>query len=318
LDMIYSILLYQSKSGLLLYEKNFKEISNGKSEMFSSFFSAMKSFVSEMVLDGSKELKKIELGDSFIIITEIEELNADLAITADKKDYKAIQKLIPKVIKIFLNHKELFIDWVANVNDFMILEQPLTKLLSSNNKLLNESSTLDEPKKLLQSIWAHKEDPTEVIKDNLIQEREILISRLKKVLNYQKRLTIIEKVIQISEQLKDDEAYIQYQKEANVLSNEIKDRKIKLNYYLESTKKSLSEVVNHLGNKPLKEGDYKYVYLNLYSFAQKLKNLTKSKTRQKYIELAEMFINKDILSNDQLSELISSILSMKENAEEYI
>ncbi|HEY0090639.1 MAG TPA: hypothetical protein VGB37_17440, partial [Candidatus Lokiarchaeia archaeon] len=55
--------LYQQESGLLLYDKNFQDISEGKMELFSGFFAALKSFVSEMVLEGSKDLKNIELGD---------------------------------------------------------------------------------------------------------------------------------------------------------------------------------------------------------------------------------------------------------------
>ena len=57
--MLYTIFLYQSESGLLFYDKNFQDISDGKMELFSSFFSALKSFIGEMILDGEKELKNM-------------------------------------------------------------------------------------------------------------------------------------------------------------------------------------------------------------------------------------------------------------------
>jgi len=54
--MIYTIFLYQSHTGLLIYDKSFQEINTGKMEMFSSFFLTIKSFVSQLVLDGSNLL----------------------------------------------------------------------------------------------------------------------------------------------------------------------------------------------------------------------------------------------------------------------
>ena len=104
--MIYTIFLYQSHTGLLIYDKSFQEIDAKNTEMFSSFISAMKSFVSEIVisdsLDRSKELTNIELSDYTVIITSIPKIKVDMVIVADKEDTKTINKLIPKLVK-FLN-----------------------------------------------------------------------------------------------------------------------------------------------------------------------------------------------------------------------
>ena len=316
--MIYSLFLYQSKSGLLLYDKNFQDVSDGKLEMFSAFFSALKSFISEMVLSGSKELKNIELGDYLVLITFINDTNSDLVIIADKEDSKTINKLMPKIVKIILNYKELFINWDQSVKTFKILDQPLTELILSKKKLVEGSSLIEQQNKVLKSIWAQKKDLAEEIQQNLINEREILQKKLSSTENLQEKLVLADKLIEISERLKDDKDFIKYQKETKLIKDEIRDRKLKLAYYLERCKESLSLTIDHLGSKSLKEGDYKETYLNLYSFSTKLKNITDSDIYKKYQQLSKKLIEKDDIPVDELSQIISEVLAMKDDIDLYL
>ncbi len=316
--MIYSLFLYQSKSGLLLYDKDFQDVSDGKLEMFSAFFSALKSFISEMVLSGSKELKNIELGDYFVLITNIPETESDLVIIADKEDNKTINKLIPKIVKTILTYKELFINWDQRVKTFKILDKPLTELIISKKKLVEGASLIEQQDKVLKSIWSHKKDLSDEIKQSLIDEKVILQRKLLRTENFKKKLTLAEKLIQISGKLKDDEGFINFQKEAKQIKDEIVDRKLKLQYYLERAKASLSMTLDNLGRKSLKDGDYKDTYLNLYSFSTKLKNLTDSDTYEKYQKLAKTLIEKDNITADELSQVISDILAMKDDIDGYI
>ena len=316
--MIYSLFLYQSKSGLLLYDKDFQDVSDGKLEMFSAFFSALKSFISEIVLSGSKELKNIELGDYFVLITNIPETESDLVIIADKEDNKTINKLIPKIVKTILTYKELFINWDQRVKTFKILDKPLTELIISKKKLVEGASLIEQQDKVLKSIWSHKKDLSDEIKQSLIDEKVILQRKLLRTENFKKKLTLAEKLIQISGKLKDDEGFINFQKEAKQIKDEIVDRKLKLQYYLERAKASLSMTLDNLGRKSLKDGDYKDTYLNLYSFSTKLKNLTDSDTYEKYQKLAKTLIEKDNITADELSQVISDILAMKDDIDGYI
>ena len=316
--MIYSLFLYQSKSGLLLYDKNFQDVSDGKLEMFSAFFSALKSFISEMVLSGSKELKNIELGDYFVLITFIPETESDLVIIADKEDNKTINKLVPKLVRIILNYKELFINWDQRVKTFKILDKPLTELILSKKKLVEGTSLIEKQEVVLKSIWAHKKDLSAEAKQNLINEKEILQKKLLKAEDFKEKLALTKKLIQISSKLKDEEGFIQFQKEAKLIKDEIIDRKLKLQYYLERTKAALSNTLDNLGRKSLKDGDYKDTYLNLYSFSTKLKNLTDSDTYETYQMLAKALIDKDEISIDELSQVISKILAMKDDIDSYL
>jgi len=316
--MIYSLFLYQSKSGILLYDKNFQDVSDGKLEMFSAFFSALKSFISEMVLSGSKELKNIELGDYFVLITSIPETESDLVIIADKEDNKTINKLVPKLVRIILNYKELFINWDQRVKTFKILDKPLTELILSKKRLVEGTSLIEKQEVVLKSIWSHKKDLSAEVKQNLINEKEILQKKLLKADDFKEKLALTEKLIQISSKLKDEEGFIQFQKEAKLIKDEIIDRKLKLQYYLERTKAALSNTLDNLGRKSLKDGDYKDTYLNLYSFSTKLKNLTDSDTYETYQMLAKALINKDEISIDELSQVISKILAMKDDIDSYL
>jgi hypothetical protein len=316
--MLYTIFLYDSKSGLLLYDKNFQEISDGKMELFSSFFSALKSFISEMILDGEKQLKNIELGDYSVLITSVGEIGADLVVIGDKDDQKLINKFIPKLIKVLLKYRQIFIDWQGKRDDFNILDAPISDLILSHKKLLGEKTLIEHPELVLKSMWAHKKEIDVENKRILSQEREILIERMENSNVLPNKLVIAEKLLYIAEKLKDDKDFINYQEEIKKIKDEIRDTKIKLNYYLDKIKSTINQAVNILRNKPLNDGDYKDVYINLYSFSNKLKNMIENNKWQEYRDLAQTIINKDEVSTEKLSEAISLILKMNNNIEYYL
>ena len=166
-------------------------------------------------------------------------------------------------------------------------------------------------------LSSQKRELTEQTKINLIKEKDYLTSRLKRVNNYFQKLTIIEKLIEISEDIKDNDGYIKYKNEAKILRETIEDTKIKLKFFLKKVKTLLTEAVNKLGKTSLKEGDYNEAYLNLYSFTQKLTNLSSPLIKKKYQELARKLSNKDHISDNELSQTIALILNMDDRIEVY-
>ncbi len=316
--MLYTLFIYQSYSGLLMYDKNFQEISSGKMELFSSFFSAIKSFIKELVLEGSTELKNIELGDYSVMISAIPNINADLVLISDKEDQKLVNKLIPKLIKVLQKYQEIFQEWNGDRDLFSVLDQPISELIYTKKKLIGESSLVENAEQVLKSMWAHKGDLSQQTKDGLSQERDFLLSRLDKMRNIVRKQVIIEKVVEISEQLKDEAGFIEYQKLLKKIKDEVKDTKIKLKYYLEKIKQALSSAVDSLGNRRLIEGDYKDAYLHLYSFSSKLKLVTTGTEHEKYRHLANLLLSKSEVEDHQLSEAISEVLRMNDDIEQYI
>jgi hypothetical protein len=287
-------------------------------EMFSAFFSALKSFISEMVLSGSKELKNIELGDYFVLITYIPETESDLVIIADREDTKTINKLIPKIVNIISDYKALFINWNQNVKQFKVLDKPLTDLIIAKKKLVEGIPLVEQQQKVLKSIWLHKKDLTDEAKQNLVNEKEILEKKLSEMENLKEKIILADKLLVISEKMKDDVGFIKYQQVSKEIKDNIQDNKLKLKTYLERIKSSLSYTLDNLGSKSIKDGDYKDTYLNLYSFCSKLKNLTDSESYKKYFSLAKKLIDKDEIDIDEFTKIISEILSMKDDVEEYI
>jgi hypothetical protein len=316
--MLYTIFLYQSESGLLIYDLSFQDISSGKMELFSSFFSALKTFIGEMVLNGSKELRNIELGDYTVLITSINEVKADLVIIGDKEDYKIINKLVPKIVKTILKHQQIFIDWRGKRSDFEILDQPISEIVLSFKKLIGEKSLIEHPEIILKSMWSHRKDLSDQEITNFRNELEILENKLETSTTLPKKLSILEKLLELVEMLKDDRKFIKYQEVIKQTNDEIRDTKIKLNYYLEKIKKTINQAVISLGNKPINDGDYKDVYLNLFSFSNKLKLMIDDNKWEVYRNYANTIINKDEVSREELSDVISSILKMKENIEDYL
>ena len=318
--MIYTIFLYQSHTGLLIYDKSFQATDAKNTEMFSSFISAMKAFVSEIVIDSSldrsNELTNIELSDYTIIITSLPKIRVDMVIVADKEDTKTINKLIPKLGKLLNNYEQLFLSWDGDREEFNILDHPLTELVLSNVKVVRKSFH-EQPDQMLKSIWAHRKQLSKEITDSLIQERDLLIAKIENSVNLQKKAAMSKSVIKLSEKLKDETTYHKYQNELKKLNNEIKDAKFKLTYYLENIKVSLNEAIVNLGNKPIHSGDFKNSYLNLYSFSTKLK-LINEKGWNIYREMASQLIEKDNLSEHELSQIIQNLLTMSSNVDDYL
>ena len=315
--MIYTLFLYHSESGLPLLDINLQDISSGKMDLFASFFSALKSFISEIVLGGSKELKNIELGDYRVLITNLDEIKADLVIIGDKEDSKAINKIIPKIIKILSNYQEIFLDWAGAPKDFDGVKQEIAELVLAQRKLVGNISMIENSEIVLNSMWSHKPDISNTEKESLISEKQSLIAEFEACSNIVQKLAMSETLLKISEDLKNSKGFVIYQEQIKSLKDEIRDTKIKLNYYLERTKVTISLAVDSLGGRGLNEGDYKDVYLNLYSFSNKLKNIVNNDSWEIYRDMGNRLINKDEIPPEEISEAIKFILKMNDDIETY-
>ena len=324
--MLYTLFLYQSTSGLLMYSKNFQEVGSGKMELFSSFFAAINSFVSELVLDGSKELQNISMGDYIIIVSAIKEVNVDIVIIADKDDSKLIYKTIPKIIKVLNEHKELLIEWKNNVRELQILDQPMSEIILSNKKLIGDVKSLTEDaEEFLKSMWSQRSQLKGELdsqqRQNLYKEREFLIKKLDegKTTNLYRKLAISNKILKISDQLREESTFLEYQEKINNLKAQISDTKIKMEYYLKQIKESITREIESLGGKTLEKGDYKDCYLSLYSFSTKLKNISEDvREFKKYRDWANKLINREEIPIEELSDVIKNVLKMPDELEAYI
>jgi len=291
-------------SGKLLFDINFQDISPAKMDLFSSYFSALQSFISENL----ENLNDLDLADYQIIITNIIKLNAGLVIIGDKEDSKEINKVIPKIMKILFKFKK-FIDWQGEEYDFNMIKQQISDLIHSQKKFTTSTSMIEESEVVLKSMWNHNDDLTIQKKEKLIKEKQELIDNIENSENILKNLNYSKDLVKISEKLKDYQEFIKYQKSIKDLKDELNRTKSKLNFYIERIKDALSRAVV--------SKDYKDVYLNLFSFSGQLKIITLNDSWMIYREMGNTLIKEDI-SKEQISEITSFVQNMKDDIEDYL
>ena len=296
--MIQSLYIFQSGSKDLLYNKSFQ--SDEKLEMFDSFFSALQSFVSELTESSTESLNTIELGEYFVLITRIPEILSDLVIIVDKEDIKEIQKLIPKIYDIVLNYQDLFVNWDREPEKFEIFDLKIIQLILSDKKLLDGSSLTNNQSTILKSIWQQKGSLSAQLREDLLNQREELRVLYLTEQNIMKKYEISKKLIDISEKLQDDEKFIEYQTESKSLKDEIKDRKLRLQYYLDKIKESIEYL------------KYAETYSYLYSFCIKLENFVDPEIINKYKALAKTLLNKNKLTREEFKAALQKISMIEE------
>ncbi|MFW9864544.1 MAG: hypothetical protein ACFFEN_00465 [Candidatus Thorarchaeota archaeon] len=302
--MIQSLYIFQSKSKNLLYNKNFQ--SDEKLEMFSSFFSALQSFVSELTSSSTESLSTIELGEYLVLISRIPEVSSDLVIIIDKEDVKEAQKMIPKVIKVITTQEDLFLNWDYEPEKLESFDSEVVQLILSNKKLISESSLTANQSSILKSIWEQKGALSEQLRENLLREREEFNEKYLLEENFVNKYEISKKLIEISEKLRDDEKFIKYQTEAKSLRDEIKDRRLRLQYYLDRVRESLDH------------SKYAETYSYLYSFCLKLQNFAKPEVIQKYKGYANVLLNRENVEKSEFREAIREISKIEDEINELL
>ena len=274
-------------------------------DMFSGFLIALKTFISRMEFDGSKALKSINLGDYHVVITHIPEIVSELVIVVDKEDDKSTIKIIPQIIEIIVNYKELFCESEHKSELFKKFDEQVNKLILISKKIIDET-LLDYKSDVFKSIWAQRGEISAKLREELIIGKEDLYAKLKNIENHIEKSVIFDQIIEILNKLDATEELIEIQAEAKPIKDEIKDRRLKLNYYLKETKEAM------------KKRDYKAAYSNLYSFSSKLKNFARSHVQKKYYDLANIFMNKDKVSKSEFSKAVSEISMMPDNIDDYL
>jgi hypothetical protein len=318
--MLYFLFLYQIESGELLYEKEFQTDIDSHMDLFGSFFSALKLFVSKMVNDGVKDLQTIGLGKLMASIIRILEANIDLVIIAEKDDKKEIQKLSSKLKSIVLNYKEIFLASAVKAEDFEKFDKEINNIILSHRKILDPNVLIEKQKDFLKSIWDQRGKISDQLREerkDLENERTIIINKLLTENNVLEKLTLCKLILEISDKLEDEQFFLEYQKKAKIIAKEINDQKIRLKYYLTRAKESLKVALDTFGERTLIDGDFKEVYSNLYSFSSKLKNFASIEVYEKYYHLASKLIDRKGISSEEFSLVIYEINYMDENIESY-
>ncbi|MFX1366115.1 MAG: hypothetical protein ACFFCE_06690 [Promethearchaeota archaeon] len=291
--MIQALYIFQSDTKDLMYNKNFQ--SDEKLEMFDSFFSALQTFVTELTDSSTESLNTIVLGEHLVLITRIMETLSDLVIITNKEDIKEVQKLIPEMTEIVLSYKDLFINWDRKPEKLEKFDSKIIKLVLSDKKLNEGYSLTADQSTILKSIWDQKGRLSDQLREDLLKERKELETKYAEEENFIKKYNFSKSLIEISEKLRDDEKFIEYQTEAKSLKDEIKDRNLRLKYYLDKIKESLDY------------SKYAETYSYLYSFCLKLVNFADPEIISKYKSLAKTVLNRNKIPKEEFKQTIEEI-----------
>ena len=309
--MLYSIFLYQSKSGLLFWEKSFKDQCEPyQIETFSSFLSAINHNIKDMIKNSSRGIHNIEMGNLKVIITEIRSLGVEMVSISDIEDEKAIRKITPDLIKILNENAVLFKDFDGNMSNFKVLDSKIMQIFKKNKNFLNVKKTFNE-------IFEIPDKKTIKI-TNFEKERIFLEDRLKNTLDLPKKIEIINSIDQIDHKLKDKVNIEKNKQRRKKFLNELQSTKDRMKYFLEKTKQAINRTVQHSKGKPIYETDFKDAYLNLYSFSSKLKIIGKDDLCAEYREIAKIFIDKPENQMHNFPKLISKVLNLSEDMDYYL
>ena len=318
--MLYTIFLYQSNSGVMVYKQSFENNIGSKSELFASFFSAIQSFVTQMIMTDAKGkgLESIDLGKYVVNITKISSLGIDCVLIADQEDQKEIKKFLPKLMRLFTSHQELFEQWDGEISRLDVLDVEVIQVLTKFKKLSGQDSDVDGKTQLMDEILGRLPELENEQIQQYYKEKEFLETRFKKTISLYRKLEIIESLEDVCRKLRDKDEMEQVLKLRKKINQEIVALKEKLAYYLRQAKSSISNSVEQSGHKPLYDIDFRDSYVNLYSFSTKLKFVGRDDLSEKYKAWAMALIEKTPELKEEFSTIVNSILKLPDDIDIYI
>jgi hypothetical protein len=314
--MLYSLFIYQSQSGLLLWSKSFeKDIDAQRIELFSSFFSAIQSFVKEMITSGSRNLKNIEMGNFIVKITNLTKFELDIVMIADKDDEKVLSRIAPKIIKVLESHQQIFNDWDGDRSRFEVLDLEILQEIQAERGLFGSKSLIDGHGEIIASIFDNMPELEKSQKENYEKERVFLYDRLKNTNNLLKKLEILNSVEMLDQKLKDKHDYESVQQLKKKMQAELVQTKEKMVYFLSHAKSAVSKAVEFIGSRSFKDLDLRDAYLNIYSFSTKLKIIGRDDLSEEYKAIAQMLIDKE--KESEIPSALTKILNLPDDPNSY-
>ena len=309
--VVYNMFIYQSGSGILIWKKIFeKQISDKKLELFSSFFSAIKSFVKELVAESSDQtLKNIEMGNYIVNSTHIKNLGIDIVIIADQDDELELLKIIPKIIDILRNHSEIIRTWNGTLKRLKVLDYEILDLLRSESNLLEKKEIEKEEEEKIQQAQKRK----------YLKEYNFLQNRLELVKSLPRKITILNQMQRIAENFNDEKKLQRIKELRKDVNSEMELLMRKVSIYLSEAKKVISENFKKFPvSKSLFDLPYRDAYINLYSFSNKIKLLGNTELAEKYKKVARLLIDKPPEIQKEFKSMLEEILALPDDAHKYI
>ena len=184
--------------------------------------------------------------------------------------------------------------WI-NTNEG-IIDPFVTKLIANSNLAADQRI-------VLKSIWEQKGSLSEQLRDRMLRKEKVLKRKLELETIYLKRFRLLKRLIKVSERLQNEEEFIEYQKEIQSLKHQIKDQKIRIQYYMERVKEAIDL------------HEHAQVYSFLYSFCVKLEHFIDPYVIKQYKALTQSLLDDD---PKEFEKKILKISALKERMNTYV
>jgi len=310
--VVYNIFIYENGTGLLFWKKTFVDkIDKEKVELFSSFFSAIQSFVKDLVSDKSTHgLKNIEMGDYIINNNHVPKLGIDIVIIADKCDADELELIAPRIGRVLQNHSELLENWDGKVKRMRVLDVEILDVLLNDSTLLTQDLISEEEQ---QAIIEGKDK-------SYINEYNFLQNRFNKVQNLPKKLNILSQMELIAEKIDDENKLAVISKRKKSVKSEIKKTKQKITYYLSKAKECIASNFQkrQISDDSIFNLSYRDAYINLYSFSKKLKLLGKVDLAGECYKISKYLIDKPEEIKPEFRSILERVMDLPDSPDAYM
>jgi hypothetical protein len=319
--LLYSIFIFQQNIGLPIWEKNFDaNYTSEKMQLYSSFFSAIHSFVLELVKKGSDGLKKLDLGENSVQLSSVPEHQIEIVTIQERSHEKQIGKLHKKIIKIIKNHKELF-DWDAwsgDLTQFKVLDYDIVSVVKEIKGLVEDKSLVDLQKEFLDHIWNELPEMEKTQKEQYRKEILVKQTSLKESNILTQKLNLIDEIQELTKKIKDSAIFEQTQLQRKKIIAEIKNLKEKAQYFLNKANVAYTNISKIITYHNVHEIDLRDLYLALYSLSTKLIILGSLKKGHELKKIAGSLIERKDDNNDSIWETIKNLPNLSQPIESFL
>ena len=133
-------------------------------DLFTSFFSAIDTFIHEMLKKKEKNLEKIVIGGLVINISSLGDSKVQYVTVTDPEDQKHIKKFSERLEKHLLIHKNELEEWDGNAQKMKFMDAEIHDLVNefklvdfnappSTGTLTKEERKFEKQKQILDSLW---------------------------------------------------------------------------------------------------------------------------------------------------------------------
>ena len=132
------------------------EMDDTEVELISSFFSAVQSFVQELLKHESRGVESIDLGNKIVQVTHLDKIDAELVSLGDIVNKKPMKKFHDAFSAMLDNHEDLFAKdkWDSDITKFRVLDSEVTQILEAFPELNSKRTSSNLEIDLLKSIWS--------------------------------------------------------------------------------------------------------------------------------------------------------------------